>query len=175
MQPLYCILFQEFGIWKQTILKKQEDNKYFLILAILLLFKRITAWQTLKSQSLNQTVNLLQQLCEVGICIAFLPLLLSKAENSSGWNHSPSGQLQQLFPPLVPHRPAQVTICSWGWTICFCEGYNIVYKNPNCCFDLYDLTLNHRSIIMFKTLIDSTCFKYSDTFYIYYQGSIKMT
>lgn len=38
---------------------------------------------------------------------------------------------------------------------------SVVYKNPNCFFDLYDLTLNHRSItVMFETLIDSTCFKY---------------
>lgn len=80
------MLLPEFWISKQTISKKQKNNSYFLILDMLLLFKRVGVWQILKSQSLNQTVDSLQ-LSEVGICTAtgikqfFPPLLLSDAES----------------------------------------------------------------------------------------------
>lgn len=71
------------------------------------------------------------------------------------------GCYDNCFPCLIPHRAAQIVICSWGWTICFCE-LQYCFKISKLCFDLYDLNLNHRSITMiFKTLITSTCFKYS--------------
>lgn len=139
--------------------KKPDNNSYSLILDMLLLFKRVTAWQTLKSQGLNQTVSPLKQLCEVGIRTARgTSTVLSShvtfsAENCSSWNHCSSGQLEQLF-PLSPSPQSCPSYLLLGLDHLFFESYNIVvYENPNCYFDLYALTLNHRSItMMFKNL-----------------------
>ena len=161
LQPLYWMLFQEFRILKQTVSKKPDNNSYFLILDMLLLFKRVTAWQTLKSQGLNQTVHPLKQLCEVGIRTATgtSTVLSSRAafsaENCSSWNHCSSGQLEQLFPPSPSPQSCPSYHLLLGLDHLFFESYNIVvYESPNCCFDLYALTLNHGSItMMFKNLI----------------------
>lgn len=111
---------------------------------------------------MNQTVNPLQQLCEVGICTAtgtntvLSSLVAFRGREPAAETTVLVGSENSCFLRIVSHRPAP------GVGPSFCESYNIVvYKNPNCCFDLYNLTLkNYRSITMFKTLIDSTCFKY---------------
>lgn len=78
------------------------------------------------------------------------------------WNHCSNGLLEQLFP--LSYSPQSCPSCDLllGLDHLFFWQLQYFKKYPNCCFDLYDLNLSHRSItMMFKTLINSTCFKYS--------------
>lgn len=133
------------------------------MLHMLLLFKRITAWQTLKSQSLNQTVSPLRQLCEVGICThgdQHSPsscCLLSGAENGGRWNHCSGGQLDNCFlrPALLPTELPKLSAPGVGPSVFVKVTILLFIKLQIVALICKLLTMNHTSTtMMFKTLID---------------------
>lgn len=141
---IYWTLFQEFWILKQTILNRNITQIFHFRYVVFIQKSNCLTTYVTKFEPNHQFTEtaLFVSAQPQGLTKSFSPLLLSNAENCR--------KLKPLFwwtvritvsTILFPTQLPEVIFCPWGWTICFCESYNIaIYKNPNCCFDLYYLT-----------------------------------